>query len=80
MIDERYVVHLEGDPNNRFHFYTVPREETKMNLNCKLKDFARMDEIEQQNIYEALLKIDWEDMTEDQVKVHDYYVENILEI
>lgn len=79
LIDEKYVVHLEGDPNNKFHFYTTPQRKEELKIDYKLKDFARMDEIEQQQIYEAILELDWEDMTEDQIKIHDYYVENILE-
>lgn len=80
LIQEGYLVHRQGEASNNYDFFPKPKKETTVNLSCKLKDFARMDEVEQQRIYEAILKIDWGDMTEDQVKIHDYYVENILEV
>ena len=75
-----YLVHFDGEAPNNFHFYATPQiVEKKIDINCSFKDFIVMNEFEQEQIYNTILELDWEDMTKDQEKIHNYYVEYIME-
>lgn len=81
LMDAGYVIHLDGDPKNKFHFYTSPQkeEEEVIDINCSFDDFIRMSRIEQNKIYKAIVKLDWEKMTKVQEKIHDYYLRYVIE-
>lgn len=78
--EEGYLIHVEGEAQNNFHFYATPQViEQKINIDCSFKEFVTMDESEQTRIYNAILDIDWKDMTKEQEKIHNYYVEYVIE-
>lgn len=57
--ENKYLVHLNGEAPNNFHFYSSPQiAEEEVNIDCTFKEFIRMNEFEQEQIYNAILKID----------------------
>lgn len=78
LIEEGYLVHYDGETENNFHFFSYPCA-NNINVDCSLAEFVNMNSEQQRKIYEAILKIDWDDMTEQQIKIHDYYVRCVME-
>ena len=78
--EEGYLVHVQGEAQNNFHFYAMPQIiEQEIDINCSFKDFVVMSEYEQEQIYNAILNLNWEDMTKEQEKIHNYYIEYVME-
>ena len=73
-------MHVQGEAQNNFHFYAMPQIiEQEIDINCSFKDFVVMSEYEQEQIYNAILNLNWEDMTKEQEKIHNYYIEYVME-
>lgn len=75
LIKNNYVIWMGG---NHYQFYLTPQNKDEVNINCDFKDFVRMGEKQQEKIYLEILKIDWDKMTKEQNKIHDYYVEYVM--
>ena len=60
-MDQKYIIYVEGNPKNVFHFYTTPqieKNEIEIDVNYNIKEYMKMDEEQQKQIYNEIIKID----------------------
>ena len=82
LIENNIVVHKVGEADNNFHFYPESQEldeKKEINYNCNFKEFLSMDKYQQEQIYLYLVDKNWEELSNDQNMIHDYYVSYVME-